>query len=124
METTDGDARISFHAVGAFYKSSYIGNHAAFKMRNKDVVVCVDRHNYIPFVVKISSDGFIQNENINDNRVYNNSSTIKIGSNVTTTKASGDVVIDGANVTINAANVELHPGTTIVNSNVIINKKQ
>jgi len=31
------------------------------------------------------------------------------------------VIIDGANMVIRGGNVELHPGTTITNSNVVIN---
>ena len=124
VETSDGDARISFHAVNSFHKASYIGSRASFKMRNKNVIVCIDRHNSIPYIIRASSDGFIQNESINDNRVYINDSTIKIGKNVTTTKPEGNVVFDGADVIINGTNVELHPGTSIINSNVMINTTQ
>ena len=121
VETTDGEARISFHTVNNTFHASYIGTEASFKMRNKDVIICIDRHNYIPYVVRVSSAGFIQNETINDSRIYANTSTIKIGMSVTTTKPEGDVLFDGADVKINGGTVELHPGTTIVNSNVEIN---
>jgi hypothetical protein len=33
----------------------------------------------------------------------------------------GDVIINGANLVIQGGNVELHPVTTIINSNVEIN---
>ncbi len=121
VKTTDGSARISFHTTDNYYYSSYIGTEASFKMRNKDVIICIDRHNYIPYVVRVSTSGFIQNEIISDSRIYSKSSTIKIGRNVTTTKPEGDVLFDGADVKINGGTVEIHPGTTIINSNVRIN---
>ena len=62
----------------------------------------------------------IQNETISDNRTYIGK-TIKAGRSVTTTKPVGDVIINGANLVIQGGNVELHPGTTIINSNVEIN---
>ena len=63
---------------------------------------------------------YIQNENINDTRTYLGKK-IKIGRNVTSTKPEGNVAIDGANMVIRGGDVELHPGTTITNSNVVIN---
>ena len=56
--------------------------------------------------------------------IYANTSTIKIGKSVTTTKPEGDVLFEGADVKINGGTVELHPGTTIVNSNVEVNSNQ
>ena len=63
---------------------------------------------------------FIQNETITNSRTYVGK-TVKVGANVTNTKPVGDVIINGANVLIQGGNVELHPGTLLTNSNVIIN---
>ena len=63
---------------------------------------------------------YIQNETITDSRTYVGKN-IKVGKNVTNTIPVGNVVIDGADVVIQGGNVELHPGTTIINSNVQIN---
>lgn len=85
------------------------------------MTICIDRHNCIPYIVEVKRSDFIQNETIDDNRIYVNSSVLKIGNNVTTTKPVGDVIINGANITIKGNKVELHSGTTIMNSNVEIN---
>jgi hypothetical protein len=62
--------------------------------------VTITKHNYIPYIY--SSDCYIQNETftglstINANRIW-------AGSNVTTTKPTGPVIIQaGANLTVNA----------------------
>ena len=61
---------------------------------------------------------FFSNTNIVYICVYK---TVKVGTNVTNIKPVGNVVIDGADVMINGGDVEMHPGTTIINSNVLIN---
>lgn len=119
---TDGeDARISYHTPGKSLRGSFIGTIATFRMAYDNVIVCIDRHNYIPYIVTVSKENFIQNETISDTRIYTNSGTVKVGKNVTTTKPEGNVLIDGANVVIKGNTVELCPGTTITNSNVQIN---
>jgi len=80
----------------------------------------IDRHNCIPYVVTYHKNAYIQNETINDNRIYVGQKII-VGRNVTNTKPIGDVIINGANVRIQGGDVELHPGTVITNSNVLIN---
>ena len=62
----------------------------------------------------------IQNETITDSRTYVGKN-IKVGRNVTNTKPVGDVIINCADVMIQGGDVELHPGTIITNSNVLIN---
>ncbi len=85
------------------------------------MTICIDRHNCIPYIVEVKRSDFIQNETIDDNIIYLNSSVLKIRNNVSTTKPVGDVIINGGNITIKGNTVELHPGTTIMNSNVEIN---
>ena len=100
---------------------SYLGDSVDYTLNSDSVIICIDRHNCIPYILELKRCDFIQNETIDDSRFYVNSSTLKIGRNVTTTKPEGDVLFDGADVKINGGTVEIHPGTTIINSNVRIN---
>ena len=121
VQTTDGDARISFYTPGISpVVDSYLGSSVDYTTTADSVIICIDRHNCIPYVVTYHKDAYIQNENINDSRTYVGQN-IKVGRNVTTTKPEGDVIINGANVLIKGGNVELHSGTTILNTNVLIN---
>ena len=124
VQTTDEDARISFYTPGTTpIVDSYLGNSVDYTTTADSVIICIDRHNCIPYVVTYYKNEFIQNETITDSRTYVGKN-IKVGRNVTTTKPEGDVVIDGADVMINGGDVELHSGTTIINSNVIINPRE
>jgi len=121
VQTTDGDARISFYVPqDSSMIDSYLGNSVDYTTNADSVIICVDRHNCIPYIVTYHKNEFIQNENINDVRTYIGK-TIKVGRNVTTTIPVGDVIIDDANMRLQGGTVELHPGTLITNSNVIIN---
>ncbi len=121
VRTTDGDARISFHTLGSSPTvDSYLGNSVDYFSTADSVTICIDRHNCIPYIATYHRNEYIQNETISDNRTYIGK-TIKAGRSVTTTKPVGDVIINGANLVIQGGNVELHPGTTIINSNVEIN---
>jgi len=121
VKTTDGDARISFYTPGTSpIVDSYLGNSVDYTTIADSVIICIDRHNCIPYVVTYHKNEFIQNETITNSRTYVGK-TVKVGANVTNTKPVGDVIINGANVLIQGGNVELHPGTTIINSNVLIN---
>lgn len=55
---------------------------------------------------------YIQNETINDNRVYFGN-TIKVGKNVTNKKTPGNVIINYGNVNITGNRVELQSGTKV-----------
>ena len=52
---------------------------------------------------------------------FTGSAVLKVGNHVTTTKPVGNVVIDGADIKIKGRNVEIHPGTAVINSKVSIN---
>ena len=122
VRTTDGDARISFYTKSSPSSiMSFLGSSVDYSLNTDSVIICIDRHNCIPNIIEFKRSNFIQNETIDNTRFYVNSSTLKIGKNVTTTKPVGDVIINGAKVKIKGYNVELHPGTTIINSNVEIN---
>jgi hypothetical protein len=74
----------------------------------------------VPFIQTFTKNVYIQNENINDNRDYFGD-RILVGNHVTTQVPSGNVIFENAKVSIKGNKVELHPGTIIRNSNVIIN---
>ena len=121
VETTLSKARISFYTPGTTpVVDSYLGNSVDYTTTADSVIICIDRHNHIPYVVTYHKNEYIQNETISYSRTYVGK-TVKVGRSVTTTKPEGDVVIDGADVMINGGDVEIHPGTTIINSNVLIN---
>lgn len=121
VSTTDGDARISFYTPSNIpIVDSYFGENVEYSTTADSVIICIDRHNYIPYIVTYKKNEFIQNETISDSRSYY-SNHIKIGKNVTNTKPEGDVIIDGANLVLQGGTVEVHQGTTIMNSNVQIN---
>lgn len=114
--------RISFYTPSETQPvvDSFLGNYVEYETSADSVIVCLDKHNYVPYIQTFYKNIFIQNENINDNRNYLGDQ-IHVGHHVTTQKPVGNVVIENANVIINGNTVELHPGTTITHSNVIIN---
>ena len=121
VQTTDGDARISFYTPGTTpVVDSYIGSSVDYATTADSVIICIDRHNSIPYVVTYHKNEYIQNETITDTRTYVGKNII-IGRNVTNTKPVGDVIINGADVLIQGGNVVIQNGTTITNSNVVIN---
>ena len=77
------------------------------------LVICLDRHNYVPYIWDYSKDVYIQNENINGETRYYIGNVIKIGKNVTTFKPSGNVNIQNSSITVIGKQLELHPGTFI-----------
>ena len=121
IRTTDGAVRFSFYSCAPmdYMIDSFVGEKVNYLSAFDSVYVCIDRHNYIPIVFKLIKDHIIQNETISEDRVYQ-ADTIKVGRQVTIYRPIGDVIIDGANVKLVGHTVELHPGTTIINSNVEI----
>lgn len=112
--------RISFYTPATNQVDSYFGRTIDYPTTADSVIVCIDKHNYIPFVVNCDKNVYIQNETINDERVYVGEN-ILVGKNVTTLKEQGEVLIQNANVKFQGKDVILQPGTTITNSNVEIN---
>lgn len=99
---------------------SFVGNSVEYETTADSVIICLDKHNYVPFIQTFTKNVYIQNENINDNRDYFGD-RILVGNHVTTQVPSGNVIFENAKVAIKGNKVELHPGTIIRNSNVIIN---
>ena len=109
----DGDCQITFYDKMTQDVKSYNGNYAAYANPSDSLVVCLDRHNYVPYVWDYTKDVYIQNENImGETRVYKGN-VIRIGNSVTATKPSGDVNIQNSQITIKGNRLELHPGTYI-----------
>ena len=83
--------------------------------------VCVYGHNLRPVINTIyRTDKYIQNEIITGTKTYRVEHNIYVGNHVTDNKPHGDVNIINADVKMQAKEVELHPGTTITNSNLEI----
>ena len=122
VEVKDGDARISFYTPSTKHVDAYYGTNVNYQTTSNDVVICITRHNYIPYITNANNLVYIQNETINNNRVYFGN-TIKVGRNVTNRKASGDVVVHNGNVSITGKDVKLESGIKISKGSVFrINK--
>ena len=92
---------------------SYKGNYAAYANPSDSLVICLNRHNYVPYIWDYTKDIYIQNEDIqNETRVYKGNS-IYVGNNVTNTNPTGNVNIQNSHITIQGNRLELHPGTRI-----------
>ena len=104
--------------------SHYIGDENIIDV--EDIIVCIDRHNCIPYVLNGADIYYLQNDTISGNRTITGNRIIA-GRNVTDKQAPGKVLFDGGG-TVNIKGkqrVELHPGTEIkVGTKVIINKRE
>lgn len=122
VNTNCEGTRISFYTPSTNQVDSYVGQDISYSTTADSVIVCIDKHNYIPFIALCNKDVYIQNETINNKRYYAGEH-ILVGKNVTTQKEQGEVLIQNATVKLQGGEVTLHPGVTIVNSNVEINTK-
>ena len=120
VNTNCDSTRISFYTPATNQVDSYFGRTIDYPTTADSVIVCINKHNYIPFIVNCDKNVYIQNENINDERTYVGEN-ILVGKNVTTLKEQGEVIIQNANVKLQGKEVILQSGTTITNSNVEIN---
>ena len=112
VETKDGDARISFYTPSTQQVDTYYGTNVSYQIASDEVVICISRHNNIPYVTNANSLVYIQNENINGNQTYLGN-TFKIGRNVTDKKTQGDVIFNSGNVNIIGNSVELQSGAKV-----------
>lgn len=122
VNTNCDGTRISFYTPSTNQVDSYVGQNISYSTTADSVIVCIDKHNYIPFIAHCDKNIYIQNDTINDERYYVGEN-ILVGKNVTTQKAQGEVLIQNATVKLQGGEVTLHPGTTIVDSNMEINTK-
>lgn len=121
VQTQEDSVRISFYEYLESEQTvrSFVGNYAEFNVGSDTVLVCLEKHNYKPYIFKITPDLYIQNKTITENNEYYTHEA-KIGTNVTNTQPTGDVVINMSNIVIHADAVEIHPNTTIKKSNFTI----
>ena len=129
VHVNDGEARITIY-YPAFEEEypgdcvySYVGTELSCEIDDDDVIVCIDRHNYIPYVVNGGDIYYLQNETIPGTRTISGKNIIA-GQNVTDKRPPGKVVFDGGGtVTIKGKQrVELHSGTEIkIGTKVTIN---
>lgn len=122
VNTNCDSTRISFYTPSTNQVDSYVGQSISYSTTADSVIVCIDKHNYIPFIAYCNKNIYIQNDTINDERYYIGEN-ILVGKNVTTQKEQGEVLIQNTTVKLQGGEVTLHPGTTFVNSNVEINTK-
>lgn len=67
-----------------------------------DVWVCLTSYGYIPYQVRLcSGEMMIQNESLYDRQLFN-ANKIRIGSNITTSREFGPVIVKGENVVVKA----------------------
>lgn len=107
----------SYYAVNSF-AFSYI-----FKDIDTDVTVCITKPGYIPVVVDLKSELFLQNETTSGTKEYK-ANVITIGSSVTSAKPKGNVIFKSGDITIKGKNVTIYGSTTInKEANVTITNK-
>lgn len=128
VDTHEPNTRITFYTPAApdeDYVDSYIGEHVEYhnEILGDSMLICIDKHNFVPYIQAWHYNLYIQNETILDTRSYIGEN-INIGHHVTSNKPQGNVLIQGANLDIQGGNVTLCAGTTIVNSNVTINRRE
>lgn len=81
--------------------------------------ICITKTGYVPYVIYYGVD-YIQNEIIqNENRDYY-TNNLKIGKNITNLKPIGNVLIKNSSLIIESNSFELHEGTTIIDSDIIV----
>ena len=89
---------------------SFYGNSVTYPNVN-NIQVCISAHNKIPYI-KEAGNFYIQNETISGVTTYH-ADQIIVGSNVTTLKPTGSVIISSGKTTLIGDTVELNGETTI-----------
>ena len=122
VHVEDGDCKITFYDKATENTVSYKGNYAGYANPSDSLVVCLDRHNYIPYIWDYSKDVYIQNENIDGEVRLYKGNTIHIGNHVTNTKTTGDVNIQNSTITIIGKELELQSGVYIESDFEFVNQ--
>jgi hypothetical protein len=104
------NATITFFNRTTGVIESFYGSSITYPFSN-NIQVCISAHNKIPYV-KEAGCHFIQNETITNTITYH-ADQIKVGSNVTSLKPTGPVIISGGKTTLVGDTVELDGETTI-----------
>lgn len=113
VNVLDGYCNIIVHNKESGKINVYWSDHVMVPYISSNIVICLLREGYAPYVWDFSKDLYIQNETIQDKTRTYRGGTIKVGKHVTDTKTQGDVNFVNSNITINGKRLELHPGTYI-----------
>lgn len=108
----DGDARIAFYTPSKGKVDTYWGNNVKYLTTDNNVIICISRHNYIPYIAMSEDLVYIQNEIVNNDRVYE-AHRIEIGKKVSSEIESGDVIFNSGNIDITSNKTIFAPGTYI-----------
>ena len=111
VNVSDGECRINVVNNITNEVQSYIGENVAICVGDNDISVCLDKHNYVPYVWQ--KDIHIQNENILSSHREYHAQNVKVGKHVTDQKPQGNVNVINSHVSIRANNVLLDKGTYI-----------
>ncbi|MBO4549488.1 MAG: hypothetical protein J5733_02050, partial [Bacteroidaceae bacterium] len=82
---------------------SYLGSCVFQYVGSDSISVCIDKHNYVPYVWH--KEICIQNENIVASKREYHAKNVKVGNHVTDQKPQGNVTITNSNVSIKADKV-------------------
>lgn len=104
------EATITFYNLSSGLVESYKGLNVSYPY-SSNLRICISAHNKIP-VIMDSNNLYIQNETIASSVNYE-ADTIKVGSNVTTLKTPGEVIVVGGTTKLKGKNIELSNGTTV-----------
>lgn len=118
VSLSSGTARITFYDLNTGNVVSQFGSNATYQTQTpQNVTVCISDHNKRPYISygTTPTTVFIQNETITGPKTYTGS-VIKIGSNVTDSKAQGPVKFNGGTITLNGLEIQVNPQTTISNT--------
>ena len=105
------EATITFYNLSTGLTESFKGTNVSYPY-SENLRICISAHNKIPAIIE-SDILCIQNETIAHNVDYE-VDTIKVGSNVTSFKKTGEVIITGGVTKLKGKNIELSNGTTVM----------
>lgn len=111
IETGVDSTEISFYNKLTGEVVSYFGNNATYHGNGDNIILCVTAPNRIPFI-KVLGNLYLQNETLSGYNEFN-AKDIYIGSNVTSSKPSGAVTINGKTI-LKGNTIELTGETTII----------
>ncbi|MBP3349636.1 MAG: hypothetical protein J6L03_03225 [Bacteroidaceae bacterium] len=115
VETGVDDCKICVSSMedGVFYNIKENTDNIQLSNLYNLYYICVTKQGFIPYVAIIGNDVYIQNEIFNDNQDIYSSRTF-IGSDVTNTQNSGEVIIKKGKTTITHTNgVHITKGFTV-----------
>lgn len=112
VEMQDSAARIAFYTPESQHVDTYYGTKVEYTTTADSVVICITRHNHVPYITHSNELVYIQNEIINNDTIYKGG-VIKMGRNVTEKKNSGNVTLNYGNIVVIGRQVELQSGVKV-----------